>query len=182
MAKIHPGATLTPHFRDFLPGWVARQPWFLAEGVKVLHPVGYFRFEDPAGEVGIETHLVTHGSQLYQIPMTYRTAPIASDVSAATPALITRAVHSVLGTRWIYDAETDPVWISQVLRLVQANAVTEPGGRLGVGRTEARGQLLTSTQLTAETVSIELRRRVTTGDVPSGPGIIGLVMGGWELE
>jgi len=27
----------------------------------MLAPVGYFRFEDPAGEVGIETHLMTDG-------------------------------------------------------------------------------------------------------------------------
>ena len=74
MAKVHPGATLTPHFREFLPPWVARQPWYRGTGTPSLSPVGYFRFEDPAGEVGIETDLVTDGSALYQIPMTYRGA------------------------------------------------------------------------------------------------------------
>ena len=28
MATVHPGTTLTPHFRDFLPPWLVRQPWY----------------------------------------------------------------------------------------------------------------------------------------------------------
>ena len=28
MPKNSPGATITPHFREFLPSWVARQPWY----------------------------------------------------------------------------------------------------------------------------------------------------------
>ena len=35
----------------------AGQPWYLGAGIPLLSPVGYFRFEDPAGEVGMETHL-----------------------------------------------------------------------------------------------------------------------------
>ena len=76
MAKVHPGATLVPHFRDFLPAWMARQPWYRGNDIPSLSPVGYFRFEDPAGEVGIETHVVTDGLVLYQIPLTYRGAPL----------------------------------------------------------------------------------------------------------
>ncbi len=98
MAKIHPGATLTPYFRDFLPPWLARQPWYLGTGTPALVPVGHFRFEDPAGQVGIETHLVSDGGMVYQVPMTYRGAPLPGPGSAA--ALITTAEHSVLGTRW----------------------------------------------------------------------------------
>jgi Maltokinase N-terminal cap domain len=55
---------------------VARQPWFRGRGVPSLTPIGYFRLEDPSGEVGIETHLVTDGLALYQVPMTYRGAPM----------------------------------------------------------------------------------------------------------
>lgn len=32
--------TLTPHFDDFLPGWVARQPWYPGAGTPSLRPVG----------------------------------------------------------------------------------------------------------------------------------------------
>jgi hypothetical protein len=51
MGIVYPGATLTPHFGDFLPPWVARQPWYVGVGVPSLVAVGFFRFEDPAGAV-----------------------------------------------------------------------------------------------------------------------------------
>jgi len=57
--------TLTPAFRDFVPGWIARQPWYRGAGVPATRPVGFFRLEDPAGEVGIETHLLTDGAAVY---------------------------------------------------------------------------------------------------------------------
>lgn len=176
MAKIHQGATLTPHFRDFLPEWVVRQPWYLGEGVPSLRPAGFFRMEDPAGEVGIETHLVTDGSALYQIPMTYRGAP----VDGADQELIATAEHSVLGTRWIYDGEKDPIWVGEVLRLIETEGVTEPSGRKGVGEALARGRRVTPGDLTEDGVTIEVRRVLVTGDRPDEPGIMGLMMGSWH--
>ncbi|SDM58945.1 hypothetical protein SAMN04489726_2394 [Allokutzneria albata] len=125
MAKVHVGTTLTPHFREFLPRWVARQRWYRGTGVPELSPVGFFRFEDPAGEVGIETHLVTDGAELYQIPMTYRGEPLAG---AAPEALIVTAEHSVLGTRWIYDGKpircgVSGCWTSFVPTVLPSRAV-----------------------------------------------------------
>ncbi|MPY98815.1 MAG: 1,4-alpha-glucan branching protein [Actinophytocola sp.] len=177
MAKIHRGATLAPHFRDFLPPWVARQPWYRGSGTPTLSPVGYFRFEDPAGDVGVETHLVTDGAVLYQVPMTYRGAPLAG----ASDALITTAEHSVLGTRWIYDGEHDPVWRSELLRLVRTNAVSDPSGKSGVGSAEARGHCYAATD-TTDDVRIELMRTVRPGQCPTGPGIAGVVTGTWHPD
>ena len=176
MAKIHPDATLTPHFRDFLPAWVARQPWYAGTGVPSLAPVGYFRLEDPAGAVGIETHLVSDGSQLYQLPMTYRDAPLDS----AERSLITTAEHSVLGTRWIYDGPADPVWVEQLLDLVRTGGISEHGTRQGVGPAEARGRALGRPGLlTRDTATIDLKRAVIPGDLAPDRGIIGLVSGSW---
>jgi maltokinase-like protein len=169
MVKVHPGATLTPHFRDFLPGWVGRQPWFVGTGVPSLEPVGYFRFEDPGGEVGIETHLVRDGPTLYQVPMTYRGAPLRQ-----SGALIATAEHSVLGTRWIYDAEADPVWVGELLRLVRTSGVAEPSSKRGVGPAEAHGRLLAP----LHEASIELRRVLTTDAPPRDAA--GVVMGTWS--
>lgn len=176
MAKVHPGATLTPHFRDFLPPWVARQPWYAGAGTPSLSPVGYFRFEDPAGEVGIETHLVTDGSVLYQIPMTYRGAPLEV---AASGGLIATAQHSVLGTRWIYDGEADPVWVSQLLCLIRTNGVSDPSGRRGVGHAEARGRQLSSREIADDMVRVELARVVASSGPADDPTIAGLVKGTW---
>ena len=74
-----------------------------------LSRVVAFRFDDPAGEVGIETLLVrADGGPLWQAPLTYRAAP----VDGLEPWLLGTLEHSVLGTRWIYDGCADPVYAS----------------------------------------------------------------------
>jgi hypothetical protein len=179
VTKVHPGATLVPHFRDFLPAWVARQPWYLGAGVPSLSPVGFFRFEDPAGEVGIETHLVTDGAVVYQIPMTYRGRPIPDGALEAPAPVIAMAEHSVLGTRWIYDATADPVWVSELLRLVRTDGISDSSSKRGVGQAEARGVLLTSRNWSADTVTIDLRRVPGPSDPADELDAIGLVTGTW---
>jgi Maltokinase N-terminal cap domain len=181
MAKIHPGATLTPHFRDFLPGWVARQPWYAGSGVPSLTAVGYFRFEDPAGQVGIETHLMTDGSVLYQLPLTYRDAPLEGHSSGQPEPLIATAEHSVLGTRWIYDAVADPVWRSELLRLINTGAVSDPApSRKGVAPAQARGHRLMQGALTGDATTIELIRQIAPGPPIDQPDLVGLVEGTWH--
>ncbi|MCW3841010.1 hypothetical protein ONA70_12960 [Micromonospora yasonensis] len=173
---IHRGATLTPHFRDFLPGWVARQPWFRGTAVPQLTPVGYFRFADPAGAVGVETHLLRDGATLYQVPLTYRDAPYDD------AALVATAEHSVLGTRWIHDATADPVWIAELLRLVATEDVSEPSGKPGVGPAEARGRRLSPGPLAPESVRIALRRVLTPGTELVEGGALGVVTGTWHPD
>ncbi len=181
MAMVHPGATLTPHFLDFLPAWLARQPWYITSGTLSLSPVGYFRFEDPAGAVGVETHLLTDGAVVYQIPMTYRDAPIDGTPGGRPGAdrLIAIAEHSVLGTRWIYDAVDDPVWVNEMLRLVRTEGVSGPSGRRGVAPAQARGHRLTTRDVPAG-ADIELIRVIVAGAQPEGAGVIGVVLGSWS--
>lgn len=176
MARIHPGATLTPHFRDFLPPWVARQPWYAGTGTPALSPVGYFRFEDPAGEAGIETHLTADGPVLYQLPLTYRGAPLPG---SPPQALAATTEHSVLGTRWIYDGEADPVWRSQLLQLIRTGGAADPSRKPGVGLAGARGRPLIPAGLGGG-VRIELIRRPVPGPPPEAPGVAGFVMGSWQ--
>ncbi|MDD0856964.1 hypothetical protein NHF46_02405 [Arthrobacter alpinus] len=71
---------------------------------------GAFRFDDPAGEVGIETHVVAVDGKTYQVPLTYRGAPL----EGAEEFLVTTMDHSVLGSRWVYDATADPVYVSEL--------------------------------------------------------------------
>ena len=175
MARPRSGPTLTPSFREFMPRWLARQHWYLGVEVPVLRPVGAVRLEDPDGEVGIETQLVTDGDEIYQIPMTYRGAALAKG------ALIAAAEHSVLGIRWIYDATTDPVWAAGLLRLVQAGGSGGPGGRGGTQEVEVHGELLVpGIVLTADTARIELIRVLKPGGLPRGQGVAGVVMGSWH--
>jgi len=114
MATIH-DTTMAPTKLQLLAGWLPRQPWYLDPGrPPALARAGGFRLDDPAGEVGIEFMLVTAGDRTYVVPMTYRAAPLPE----AEEGLIGTSEHGVLGTRWIYDAEHDPVAAAQLLAFV----------------------------------------------------------------
>lgn len=179
-------ATLTPSFHDFLPVWVAAQSWYLGSGRPSLALVGTYRLEDPAGEAGIETHLVRDGTTTYQVPMTFRGAPFAAAGDRAgpvTPALIAVAGHSELGTRWIYDAEGDPVWRGEITRLVRDGRTVESRTGDGDVVTAVTGYPLNAAEL-AGSPAIELRRVLAPGEPPSEPpaDAAGLVMGTWRAD
>lgn len=105
MALLH-AAEIFPGKIELIRAWAPSQPWFVGDDVG-LEAIGAYRFDDPDGEVGIETILVRSASgPLLQIPLTYRGAPLAG----ADEWLITTMEHSVLGPRWVYDACGDPVY------------------------------------------------------------------------
>ena len=115
MALLH-DATITPGKRDLMKGWLPSRSWF--DGDLDRKPVGSFRFDDPAGEVGVECFLLgpAEGSSASTllIPMSYRGAPL----EGAEEHLIGTADHSVLGTRWVYDGLADPVAVSTILTAI----------------------------------------------------------------
>ncbi|MBA8794291.1 uncharacterized protein (TIGR00369 family) [Friedmanniella endophytica] len=116
MAQIH-RATLDPGKLDLVEAWLSRQPWATLAGE--LTRVGAYRFDDPAGEVGVETFLVRSGDVVLQVPMTFRGAPL----DGAEAFLMGTTEHSVLGTRWVYDGCGDPVWAATL------TAAIRDGGR-----------------------------------------------------
>ena len=118
MALLH-RAELRPSKMEFLAGWAPSQPWFVGEVGSGLTNVASFRFDDPDGEVGVETLLVRAGDgPIMQVPLTYRNAPLAGGEAW----LIGTLHHSVLGTRWVYDAVGDPVYL-----LTTATAIVTGG-------------------------------------------------------
>jgi hypothetical protein len=131
--------------------------------------LGTYRLQDPAGEVGMETHLLSDGDAAYHVPMTYRGAPLP----AAGHALIVTAEHSRLGTRWIYDAEADPVWRAELLRMVLASGTSDAAASYQV---EARGVRLGEAALTA--AGIKVIRVLTQGPPPAAAAV---VMGSWTM-
>lgn len=122
MAILH-RATLTPTKAEVLAAWAPTQSWGPPEGASI-EVVGAFRFDDPEGRVGMETHLVTAGDVLFQVPLTYRDEPLAG----AEDALITEMQHSVLGTRWVYDGLRDPRFVLMLAGV----AMTGQGEALGM--------------------------------------------------
>lgn len=133
VAKVHTTATLSPTKLEALSAWLPGQEWFAGDASD-LEITGRFRFVDPDGEVGVETILVTSGGTLYQAPLTYRGAPL----EGADGALVTTMDHSVLGTRWVYDALADPVYAAELLRTI-VEADTEAGLSQGASAVSAHG-------------------------------------------
>ncbi|GAB3520764.1 CG0192-related protein [Arthrobacter monumenti] len=144
-------AVLKPTKLDLLTHWLPSQSWFDGDPEE-LELVGSFRFDDPGGEVGIETHLVRAGDKVFQAPLTYRGAPL----EAAGEWLIGTMEHSVLGQRWVYDACGDPVYAAALaatllagqpqakqylnndgeLKELPSSVQIEPGGAPGDGLPE----------------------------------------------
>src|SRR5262245_24048391 len=94
MAIFH-RATITPTKEELITAWAPSQPWGPAAG-DAIEVLGSYRFDDPEGRVGMETFLFGVGGDLFQVPLTYRDAPLDGGESA----LITQMSHSVLGNRW----------------------------------------------------------------------------------
>lgn len=107
MALIH-DADLRPDKLELLAGWLPLQAWYPGEETPELTKVGSYRFDDPDGEVGLEALVVSdQDGVLVHVPLVYRGEPTAE---GGVASLITTMEHSVLGTRYVYDATGDPVY------------------------------------------------------------------------
>jgi hypothetical protein len=108
MALIH-RAQLQPSKLELIEPWLRARVWFVGDFSAALTSVVAYRFDDPEGEVGIETLLLRSGDgPVLQVPLTYRGAPL----DGADDRLIGTMQHSVLGRRWVYDATGDPAYIA----------------------------------------------------------------------
>lgn len=131
MALLHQ-AELRPTKLELLAGWLPSRSWYPGPAGAELTRVAAYRFDDPAGQVGIETILVRAGDgPLLQAPLTYRSAPL----DGAERWLIGTMDHSVLGQRWVYDACGDPVYANVLAHTMytgaaQAEEFVDVGGSL----------------------------------------------------
>ncbi len=67
MALFH-RATITPTKAELIADWAPTQAWGPPAGVPI-EVVGSYRFDDPDGRVGMESHLVTAGGELLHLPV-----------------------------------------------------------------------------------------------------------------
>src|SRR3954469_9438828 len=123
MALLHQ-ASLTPAKLDLLAAWLPGRDWYPGTTVPGdLERVAACRFDDPAGEGGVETMVVRAGDgPLLHTPLTYRAAPLAG----AEPWLLGTSEHSVLGTRWVYDAPGDPLYVAVVTDTIRTGGREAP--------------------------------------------------------
>ncbi|WP_277212410.1 maltokinase N-terminal cap-like domain-containing protein [Isoptericola croceus] len=111
MAILHQ-ATIVPSKQEILAGWLPDQPWYPGGDLRV---VGGIRLDDPAGKVGVELLLLhTADGTVVHVPCTYRGA----EAPELAHALMGTAEHSVLGSRWFYDADADPVYRAAVRKAI----------------------------------------------------------------
>lgn len=106
MALLH-RASIVPTKLEAINAWLPQQPWALDAGE--VATLGAFRFDDPAGEVGVETFLVRDAAGgVLQVPLTFRGAPLPD----GERWLVTTMEHTVLGPRWVYDGCGDPAYVA----------------------------------------------------------------------
>lgn len=111
-AEVHIGATLTPSKIDLLRAWLPGQEWFAGDPAR-CERVASFRLVDPDGEVGLDAMVISDGAQAYFVPVTWRATPLEYAEAIGT------LEHSELGTRYCYDACTDPVFMTELERVVR---------------------------------------------------------------
>ncbi|MCW2602637.1 MAG: hypothetical protein JWN61_772 [Pseudonocardiales bacterium] len=160
MALIYQ-AQLSPSKTETLAAWLPHQPWLDGADVSRITLLGAYRFDDPAGEVGIETHVVAAADgRVLHVPVTYRSAPLAG----AEDGLIGTMEHSVLGTRYVYDGPTDPIYVQALTTTILTGGeqapfdlVTDDGLKRREVTTLVRGSGTPSTHVPAGVEPVVLR-------------------------
>lgn len=143
IAHVH-DATISPTKIELARTWLPKQVWFTGDPAQV-EMMDRFRFEDPDGEVGVETFLLQVGNDIYQLPVTFRAAPL----EGAEEGLIGTTEHTVLGTRYVYDGMFDPVYLAELDRTIReadtAASVAKPDGTIRPPTVNVRGSGVSST-------------------------------------
>ncbi len=154
MAILHK-ATLTPTKVELVAAWLPGQDWFDGE-VSAVRPVATFRLDDPDGEVGIEVMLIDAGDgRLWLTPMTYRAEPLEGGAAH----LVGTMEHSVLGTRYVYDAVGDPVFQAVVRdTIIGGGREADLVRHLGDGTTEPVEKSMTAFGTGGDGVDVVLHR------------------------
>lgn len=135
-------AQLRPSKLELIVPWLMEQSWACRSNEE-WRSVASYRFDDPAGEVGMETFILSAGQgEELHVPVTYRGAPL----ERADAALIGTMDHSVLGKRWVYDATGDPVYAQALASTIrnggnEAEQYVEKDGQreLIAGTAQVRG-------------------------------------------
>ena len=76
MGLVHANATVTPTKKELIEAWLPTRTW--GRGASSGEKLVEYRFDDPAGEVGVETMVVrVPDGSLLQVAFSYRGAPLA---------------------------------------------------------------------------------------------------------
>lgn len=192
MAAIY-NAELDPGKLEVLVAWLRTQDWSADIDLDAtpLEKVAAYRFDDPAGEVGIEVHIVRAGDRVLQIPLTYRGAPLdtpegTESETGSDSGLVSEMAHSILGRRWVYQGTHDPVFLSELRRTIieadtsarqfmvddsghQLREITEVARAWGTGTGSAAGVVAG-----ADTVNVTMLHDLNLNEMWAAEGSDGL--------
>jgi maltokinase len=103
---------------------VAAQRWYQSTGAEPeLTQFGEWGLESPEPGIDLVTHLLLDSASetptLYQVPLSYRTAPLAD----APERAFVGTVETADGTVWVYDAPHDPAYSFALLELILSDGV-----------------------------------------------------------
>ncbi len=126
MALFH-AATVQPTKAEAIAEWIPTRPWGPPPNAEI-EVIGSYRFDDPDGRVGLESFLVEAAGSTFHVPLTYRDEPLAG------AGLITEMEHTALGTRWVYDGLSDPLYVTMLASI----SLTGQGEALGMALYEGR--------------------------------------------
>jgi len=143
----------------------------------IAKKVAEYRFDDPEGEVGVETILWrTDDGAVLQTPLTYRAAPL----DGGEDFLVGTSEHSELGSRWVYDGCGDPVWAAAMTEAIltggaQAQMVIELDGKMVdvPPRMQVRGSGVAGTSV-PEVASVDSMADGPVARVVAGPVVLSL--------
>ncbi|MGV8909505.1 MAG: CG0192-related protein [Propionicimonas sp.] len=173
-AEIHE-ATLTPTKLELLGRWLPAQEWFVGDSDD-LERVASYRFVDPDGDVGIETILVRSLGVTYQVPLTYR----GEALHEADDSLVGTLEHSVLGTRYVYDAVADPVYLVELMRVIHEGD-TEADLSRGEKSMSVEGSSIVPVS-NASGESMRVVRVLDGNHVPGSRSPLGTLTGKWTVD
>lgn len=149
-------AELSPSKPEILREFLSGRSWGESGELEML---GAYRFDDPAGEVGVECHLVRVGETIYHLPLAYR--PEQSE--GAEEHLLTTMHHSVLGERYVYDGLGDELALDCFRRAICGE---QTQAELGIYSDE--GQLI---EIQPQTVRLSLEVD-EGGELPTGDELL----------
>ncbi len=122
MAILHQ-ATLVPSKLELMTSWLPSRTWLHGADTSAFVAVGAYRFDDPDGEVGMESHLLKTAEGLtIQVPLTYRAAPLGD----AEEFFVGTMEHSVLGQRWVYDGCGDVTYLTALVATILSGGHEAP--------------------------------------------------------
>ncbi len=129
---------------ELLDAWLPHQRWYAAKGggrPELARLGGLLLTDDGASRCGpaqvdvlfVQATTADGGSALYQVPLTYRSAP----VDELAPALVGVHDDPECGERYVYDGPHDPAYRRALLRLLATEGEAWSGEGAALGRARA---------------------------------------------